>query len=139
MGGALGLCFRGGSFTDAESAGMAHEIEIYKAMRPTISVAAGSLLARQAAPEGGPSWDVLQLSTAASDQVVVDATQSDEGVAQINVKPVGLQKDTAYDVQSVDTGLLGTATGEALMTDGIDILQSPNSAAHILIVTARQQ
>jgi len=25
------------------------------------------------------------------------------------------------------------------MTDGIDILQSPNSAAHILIVTARQE
>jgi len=138
MGGALGLCFRGGSFTDAESASMIHEIEIYKAMRPTISVAAGSLLARQAAPEGGPSWDVLQLSTAAHDQIVVDATQSDDGVAQINVKPVGLEKDTTYDVQSVDTGLLGTATGEALMTDGIDIIQSPNSAAHILIVTARQ-
>jgi hypothetical protein len=78
------------------------------------------------------------LSTAAHDQIVVDATQSDDGVAQINVKPVGLEKDTTYDVQSVDTGLLGTATGEALMTDGIDIIQSPNSAAHILIVTARQ-
>ena len=78
------------------------------------------------------------MSTAAHDQIVVDATQSDDGVAQINVKPVGLEKDTTYDVQSVDTGLLGTATGEALMTDGIDIIQSPNSAAHILIVTARQ-
>jgi alpha-galactosidase len=138
MGGALGLCFRSDSFTDAESAGMTHEIEIYKAMRPTISVAAGSLLGRQAAPEGGPSWDVLQLSTAAHDQVVVDATQSDDGVEQVNVKPIGLLPDITYDVQSVDTGLLGTATGAALMTDGIDIIQSPNSAAHILIVTARQ-
>ena len=27
--------------------------------------------------------------------------------------------------ESVDAGLLGSATGEALMTDGIDILQSP--------------
>ena len=41
-------------------------------------------------------------------------------------------------MHSVDTGMLGTATGAALMTDGIDVLQSPNSAAHILIITARQ-
>jgi hypothetical protein len=41
-------------------------------------------------------------------------------------------------VQSVDTGVLGTATGAALMSDGIDVQQSPNSAAHILIITARQ-
>jgi hypothetical protein len=41
-------------------------------------------------------------------------------------------------VQSVDTGILGTATGSALMTAGIDIIQSPNSAAHILIIVARQ-
>ena len=88
--------------------------------------------------EGGPPWDILQLSTAVHDQILVDATQSDEGVSQINVKPIGLQPDTTYDVESVDTGLLGTATGEALMTDGIDILQSPGPAAHMLIVTARQ-
>ena len=39
----------------------------------------------------------------------------------------------------VDTGVLGTATGSALMTGGIDLLQSPNSAAHILIISVKQQ
>ena len=96
------------------------------------------MLTKQAAPEGGPSWDVLQESTAAHDQLVVSAVQSDTGVEMINIKPTDLQPATTYDVQSVDTGVLGTATGAALMTDGIDVLQSPNTAAHILIITARQ-
>ena len=107
-------------------------------MRGTLSVAAASLLTKQAAPEDGPSWDVLQESTAAHDQVVVSAVQSDAGVETINVKPTGLQPAITYQVQSVDAGVLGTATGAALMTDGIDVVQSPASAAHILIITVRQ-
>jgi len=138
MGGALGLCFRGDSFSPGEEASMAHEIAIYKAIRATVSVAAGSLLTAQATPEDGPSWDVLQESTATHDQVVVSAVQSDGGVHRINVKPTGLQPETTYRVQSVDTGILGTATGSELMTGGIDIIESPNSAAHVLIITARQ-
>jgi len=139
MGGALGLCFRGDSFTEGEHASMAHEVDIYKATRGTESAAAASLLTKQAEPENGPSWDVLQLSTAAHDHVVVNATQSDGGVQKVNLKPTDLLPGVTYRVQSVDTGLLGTATGAALMSGGIDIVQSPNTAAHILILTARQQ
>lgn len=138
MGGALGLCFRGDGFTEGENASMGHEIDIYKATRATISVAAGSLLTPQAEPQDGPSWDVLQESTAAHDQIVLSAVQSDSGVQKINIKPTDLQPGITYQVQSVDTGILGTATGLGLMTAGIDIIQSPNSAAHILIITARQ-
>jgi alpha-galactosidase len=138
MGGALGLCFRGDGFTEGENASMSHEIDIYKATRATISVAAGSLLTKQAEPEDGPAWDVLQESTAAHDQIVLSAVQSDSGVQTINIKPTNLQPGTTYQVQSVDTGVLGIATGNALMTSGIDVIQSPNSAAHILIITARQ-
>ena len=86
----------------------------------------------------GPAWDVLQEGTSSSDALVVSAFQSDTGVPTFNVKPTGLQPGTTYQVQSVDTGLLGTATGAALMSGGIDLLQSPTSAAHILIITARQ-
>ncbi len=139
MGGALGLCFRSDSFTDSESAAMAREVSIFKATRDTVSLSAASLLTKQATPENGPSWDVLQESTAAHDQLVVSAVQSDTGVQTFNVKPTGLQAATMYQVQSVDSGILGTATGAALMTDGIDITQSPASAAHILIITARQE
>jgi len=138
MGGALGLCFRGDSFTEDEDAAMASEIAIYKAARATITQSAGSLLTKQATPDDGPSWDVLQESTAEHDSVVLSAVQSDTGVQTINVKPTDLAPATTYQVQSVDTGLLGTATGAALMTQGIDVVQSPVSAAHILILTVQQ-
>jgi alpha-galactosidase len=139
MSGALGICFRSDSFTEGENTSMAREIEIYKAARATLSTAAGSLLTRQAEEEDGPSWDVLQESTAEHDQIVLSAVQFNTGVETINVKPTDLQPATIYEVQSVDTGVLGSATGKALMTDGIDVLQSANSAAHMLIITARQQ
>ena len=117
---------------------MAREIAIYKAARATITMSAGSLLTRQASPDDGPSWDVLQETTAGGDSVVLSAVQSDTGVQTINVKPTDLDPATTYQVESVDTGLLGTATGQALMTQGIDVVQSPASAAHMLIITALQ-
>ena len=119
---------------------MAHEIDIYKATRARSSVAAASLLTKQAdAARTGRPGTCCRRAPPAHDQVVVSAVQSDNGVQTINVKPTDLQPAITYQVQSVDTGILGTATGAALMTGGIDIIQSPNSAAHILIITARQQ
>jgi hypothetical protein len=69
---------------------------------------------------------------------VISAYQTDDGVERINVKPIGLEADTTYTVQSVDSGLLGEATGADLMTAGIDIVESPTSAAHILTLRAKQ-
>jgi hypothetical protein len=66
---------------------------------------------------------------------VVWAYQSDDAVDKVNVKPVGLDPTSTYRVDSVDTGPLGEATGSDLMTNGIDVLQSPNTAAHVLILT----
>jgi alpha-galactosidase len=137
MAGALGLCFRSDAFAEGEDAAMAREIGIYKAMRETVSDAAATLLTKQAEAEDGPPWDALQESSVENDLLVISAFQSDEGVQTFRVKPIGLQPQTTYRVQSVDAGVLGTATGEALMTGGIDVVQSPNSAAHILIVSAQ--
>jgi alpha-galactosidase len=117
---------------------MSREVEIYKATRPTLSAAAASLLTPQAEADGGPPWDVLQESTSAHDGVIINAVQSDAAASTYTIKPTGLDPETTYQVQSVDTGVLGTATGAALMTDGIDLLESPNSAAHILIITVQQ-
>jgi len=138
MGGALGLCFRIDAFTGDEIASIAREIAIYKTTRDTISSAAASLLTAQASPQAGPSWDVLQESTADHDQVLLSAVASADASATLNVKPTDLDPAATYDVQSVDTGALGTATGKALMTDGIDIPPSPATAAHILIISTRQ-
>ena len=139
MAGALGLCFRSDGFSEADAAGIAHEIDIYKAMRDTLSRAAAALLTKQADADGQtPPWDVLQETAPDGTQALVCAYQSDGDVGTINVKPTGLASDATYIVQSVDTGLLGTVTGGNLMVKGLDIVQSPNTAAHILIIRQQQ-
>ena len=137
MAGTLGLCFLSRDLSEDDTAQMSREIEIYKTMRDTLSVAAGTLLTAQAAVEGGPAWDVLQETSADSRQLLVLSFQSDESVQTLNVKPTGLAPDTMYEVRSVDAGVLGTAIGSDLMINGIDLIQSPASAAHILFLTAQ--
>jgi alpha-galactosidase len=139
MVGALGLCFRTADFQEGESASIAHEIAIYKTMRETLASASGALLTPQASAEDGPAWDVLQETASGNLELLVSAFQSDQGVQKVNVRPVGLDESTIYLVRSVDTGVLGTASGANLMQSGVDILRSPNTAAHILIIRAQDQ
>ena len=135
MAGALGLCFRSDGFSEGDSNSIAHEIAIYKGIRDTLSVSAAALLTAQAgAADQPPQWDVLQETAPDSGQALVCAYQSDQGAAKITVKPAGLDPAATYTVQSVDTGILGKATGADIMANGIDLIQSPNSAAHILLL-----
>lgn len=135
MQGALGLSFRNEGFTDADLSTMAAEIEHYKAMRDVLSAASASLLSSQAARVDGPAWDVLQEAGDVVERLLVTAVQTDAVVDRVIVKPTGLQPGTLYEVHSVDRGLLGTATGSALMDSGIEVSTSPATAAHILTIT----
>src|SRR5262249_61755836 len=114
---------------------ISREIEIYKELRTTISAAAAALLTPQAETTDPPPWDALQESAADGDRVMITAVQSDEGASRFVLIPSGLDADVNYVVQSVDTGVLGAATGAELMQNGIELVQSPNSAAHVLIIT----
>jgi alpha-galactosidase len=138
MEGALGLCFLGAELSDDDAAAMSREIAIYKSMRSMVTAGAGALLTAQASAEDGPPWDVLQQTAADAQQFVLSAVQSDDGVQSFTLKPTGLDPAALYQVLSVDVGVIGTATGADLMANGIDLRQSPTSAAHVLIVTARQ-
>jgi hypothetical protein len=108
-------------------------------MRETLSSASGTLLTEQAQAADGPAWDVLQEAGPGNHQLLLSAFQTDQSVHKINIKPMGLDESTLYLVRSVDTGVLGTATGASLMTNGVDVLQSPNTAAHILILRAQDR
>jgi alpha-galactosidase len=134
MSGVLGLCFRSVDLSEGEAATIAREIDIYKGFRGTLSIASGSLLTAQASAENGPAWDVLQATAEGNQQALICAYQTNDGVSKITVKPVGLDSVQTYQVWSVDSGALGKATGAELMSGGIDIQQSPNTAAHILII-----
>jgi len=138
MGGALGLCFLTSDLSRDDAALISREIGIYKTVRATLSVAAGALLTSQAAIDNGPVWDVLQATAPAGHAIVVYAYQSDDGAKTVNVRPITLQPDATYAVESVDSGALGTAMGSDLMANGIDIVQSPNTAAHVLTLVAGQ-
>ena len=137
MGGSLGLCFLTGELSEGDAAEISHEIDIYKSVRATLSVASGALLTAQAAASAGPEWDVLQAAAPDGAAVVVYAYQSDEGPDRFNVRPAELQAAMTYLVQSIDLGELGTATGRDLMANGVELLGSPNTAAHILIFVAQ--
>jgi alpha-galactosidase len=135
MSGVLGLCFKTAAFNDDEAAAIAREIETYKSLRPSLASGAGTLLSSQAAPNGGPAWDLFQTTPTGNHSVIVWAVQSDAGIDETVVIPVGLKANGRYEVRSVDEGLLGIATGTELMTDGIVLAASPRSAAHVLLFT----
>lgn len=136
MEGALGVSFRG-SMANHDATAMAEEIDIYKGLRPTLSVAASGLLTGQAAATDGPDWDVLQEATSDGSQVLLWAVQSNDGVDAITVRPTGLDETRTYEVRSIGLGVLGTPTGSELMTNGVEFIASPSSAAHILILSVR--
>ena len=111
------------------------EIETYKSLRPSLRPASARCCPPQAAPAGGPAWDVFQTTPTGDHPMVVWAVQSDAGIDETVVMPVGLRANSKYEVRSVDEGLLAIATGAELMTDGILVPASPRSAAHVLIFT----
>jgi hypothetical protein len=92
--------------------------------------ATGTLLTPQAAIENGPGWDALQ-TTAAADAVVY-AVQGVDGADRVTIKPAGLRAQATYRVVSVDQGVLGEASGAALMSQGVELRTSPNTAAHMV-------
>jgi hypothetical protein len=138
MAGALGLCFLSANFSEGELAEISHEVEIYKLLRLTVTDGAGALLTVQAGSEEGSEWDISQASAPGGEALVLYAFQGDEGAPQVNVKPTGLRAGATYRVRSVDLGLIGEATGADLMDEGIDLLASPNSAAHILTFIVKE-
>jgi alpha-galactosidase len=135
MTGALGLCFRTGEFDESDLVQMTSQIDTYKAIRRNLRLAAGALLTPQADSIRGPAWDVLQtIPPGNRDWIIIGAFQWDEAETEITVRPVALRPLAIYEVWSVDTGLLGSGTGADLMETGIDIIASPRSAAHLLLI-----
>jgi len=130
---ALGLCFRTAGFDEADLAEMMREIALYKEIRADLRTAAATLLTPQAGTGQAPAWDVLQTLPSGNRDVLMAAFQSDEGESTITIKAVGLRPFTIYDVQSVDVGDVGSATGAELMSAGVSIVASPFTAAHMLV------
>jgi alpha-galactosidase len=114
---------------------MALEIQTYKELRPTLVEATGTLLTRQAQRESGPSWDVFQSTDLHAAHVILYAFQLDGEVGMMTVRPIDLQPDATYLVEAIDFGRIGTASGNELMLDGIEVFPLHNTNAQILTLS----
>jgi alpha-galactosidase len=132
--GTLGLCYGTGDFDESDQAEMRSQISLFKYLRDTLGDGSHAVLTSQALHRQGPAWDVLQTAGSDSRPVVLWAFQSDHAVAEFTARPVGLSAPTRYVVESADVGWIGVATGADLMANGIQLLQSPISDAHVLML-----
>lgn len=137
--GILGLSFRTGDLGNDEADGMRHYIAKYKTLRDTLSTASGRLLTPQASASNGPAWDAFQTTPEGGRPIALWAYQSDNAVRSVVIKPVGLREQWMYEVQSADVGALGVLSGSVLMQDGVEIVASPFSAAHMILLNPVRQ
>ncbi len=137
MPGILGLTYRAAEIDDATADVLRQEIARYKRVRGTIARANGTLLTAQA-PIDGDGWDVLQEIADDGAAGVVFAFKGSASEGRTLVRPRSLRPDAIYDVESFDAGPLGSARGDVLMADGIEINHTPAmSRAHVIVLTAR--
>lgn len=136
MPGTLGLTFRADRIDGDTGEELAAEIRHYKRLRDIIADANATLLSAQA-PVAGGSWDVLQEATGDDTAVAIFAFKASDEDGRLRVRPRGLLPDAIYDVESLDSGAIGSAPGDVLMRDGVEIVHSGTSRAHVVILMAR--
>jgi alpha-galactosidase len=132
----LGLTYRTDLLDDDTAALLAEQIAEYKTYRDTIAGANASLLTLQT-PYDDSGWDALQQVSEDGQTALIFAFKNDFSDGRLIVRPRGLIAETTYSVTSVDLGPLGDTRGELLMQDGIELIQSTGSRAHILILRAQ--
>jgi alpha-galactosidase len=132
--GTLGMSFGLTGLAGVEA--IAGEIQTYKRLRPTLVQATGTVLTAQAQIEGGPSWDVFQCADPPAAHVILYAFQIDGEVSMMTVRPIDLQPEAIYAVESIDFGPLGSARGADLMLDGIEVFPLHTTNSHILTLSS---
>jgi alpha-galactosidase len=135
MPGILGLTYRTTDFDNALTDGISLSIAQYKNFRDIIAAANATLLSDQA-PVDESAWEVVQEAADEGRSVVILAFKGDDSEGRVTVRPRQLVAGATYQVRSIDAGDLGSATGAALMTDGIELVHAGGSRAHILILQA---
>ena len=115
---------------------MKQQIAEYKTYRDVITQSNATLLTDQA-PVDASSWDVMQEVADGARSALIFAFKGDDQDGRLIVRPRGLLPDVTYDVRSLDVGPLGASRGDLLMRDGIELIHSGGSRAHILILNAR--
>lgn len=104
--------------------------------RPVVSTASVTLLTDQA-PVDEFAWDAFQELAADGSKAIIFAFKGNSEDGTLVVRPRGLQSDAVYDVRSLDVGPIRDVSGDVLMLDGIGIVHSGTSRAHVVILTKK--
>ncbi|HJZ75113.1 MAG TPA: glycoside hydrolase family 36 protein [Vicinamibacterales bacterium] len=136
--GVLGLTYRADLLDDDTATLLTLQIAEYKAYRDIVAEANASLLTLQA-PYDVSGWDALQEISGDDTTALIFAFEGEMCDDRLLVHPRGLISSAVYDVLSLDGGALGSARGEELMRDGIEVVHSSASRAHVLLLRARAE
>jgi alpha-galactosidase len=135
MPGILGVSYRSRDIDSQLSDALSLGIAQYKLVRGIISQAYALLLGGQASVNE-QGWDVVQEVSEDQRTAVIFAFKGTADPGTLLVQPLNLLPDAIYRVTSVDTGDIGALPGSQLMQDGIQIVQSDGSRAHIILLDA---
>jgi alpha-galactosidase len=133
MAGVLGFAYRSPGLLPRINDAIAQSITDYRQFHDILQNADAILLSEQA-PATAPAWDVLEEVNPSTGEAVLFAYQQADANDRVLLRPRGLRPDATYAVRSVDAGDLGTARGDDLMRDGIEVVQGDGTQAHILIL-----
>jgi hypothetical protein len=134
MFGILGFAYRSPGLRSWLSDLFAQAIANYRQFRDILKDADAVLLSEQAPAVNRSGWDALEAINASTGEAVLFAYQQADANDRVRLYPRGLRPGDIYAVRSLDAGDLGTSQGDALMEDGIEIVQGPGTQAHILIL-----
>lgn len=135
MPGLLGLTYVASEFGEQDLDQMRQEIARYKLLRGRLRDATSILLTGQIREGQAYEWDVIQTVSEGSGDVLLFAYQGASAGESVHVWLQRLDPTATYEIESVDTGSLGTASGAQLLEDGLEIEASPVSRAQILLLT----
>jgi Glycosyl hydrolase family 36 C-terminal domain len=136
MPGMLGLTWRSHEFDDEDLDEIAAEVATAKAIRGAVPAAASFMLTDQARPDSSGAFDAMQLYSPAARTSAVFVYASD-GLDWFTVRLKGLEPETRYLISTVWGEELAEATGAELMTKGVDIINSSDSGAQVVLFTPR--
>jgi alpha-galactosidase len=134
MPGVLGVTYHYHELDAELSGAMRLGIAQYKEIRDTIAQSYAILLSRQAHAGGG--WDIVEDIAEDQRSAVIFAFKGPDSEGRVLVKSQGLNPEGIYQVRSLDSGNLGSLTGEQLMLDGIELVHLDGSRAHVIVLTA---
>jgi alpha-galactosidase len=136
MPGVFGMTYRTDQLQDDTAALLAQQIAQYKTIRDTVARSNASALGDQA-PVDPLSWDGLQELSDDGKSAIVFAFKGNTAPGRWIARLHGLVPEATYEVTSLDIGRLGSARGDALMQDGIEIVHAGGSRAHVLLLKAQ--